>query len=119
MPYAVNDKVRLTAARGGWVGYISARVGSPTGAAAYVVRSITGSRDEGTVVAIEADIEESLTPAAFEVGDIVSLGWRSGEIESDNGDGTFTVVVSRDINPNIKVATRHRAPLWLLGAHNE
>ncbi len=118
MTYAINDKVRLAAARGAWVGFITGRASGPGAAPSWIVHSIRDSLDEGSCVAIEQDIDTVLDAPVYTVAQQVSLGFRTGTIITDHADGTFTVRVTRDINRNIRAVTDHRVPLWLIGINN-
>lgn len=118
--YAVNDKVRLTAARGGWDGYVSAILGGPGGGALYMVHSIKWSDpDEGQTLAAEGDIAQTLTPAVFEVGDTVTLYGRSGEVVTVHGDSTYSVRIDWTVNNHLTLSRIHRVPLWRIAQENE
>jgi len=115
--FDINDKVELTAARGGWEGYVATLFNAPDGGTMYEVVSPKGAF-EGRQIAIEADIAQGVTPASFAVGDIVIVGRQSGTIQTDNGDGTFDVEVSETLNKHLTVTRRHVVPLWKLATEN-
>lgn len=110
---AIGDRVRLTAARGGWSGYIASMRGGPAGEPLYEVRS-SGYYHEAMQWVQEADIEQELEAASFAEGDPVRVGRSAGHIETDHGDGTYTVVVYVEVNRHMTVERRHRVPAWWL-----
>jgi len=115
--FEVNDKVELTAARGGWQGYVATLYNAPDGGTMYEVVSPKGAF-EGRQIAIEADIAQEVTPASFDVGDTVIVGRHSGTIQTDNGDGTYDVEVSETLNRHLTVTRRHVVLLWILATEN-
>jgi len=119
MPYAVNDRVELTAARGGWDGYVSRVLNGPEGLPLYEVRSpARGDRDEGTQIVAEVDISQGLTAATFSAGDQVNVAGLGGVVQTDNADGTFTVAVEEVMNKHLTVTRNHVISLWQLAVQN-
>lgn len=116
---AVNDRVELTAARGGWDGYIARVLNGPEGQPMYEVASpARGDRDEGRQHVLPVDINQQLTAATFSVGDNVSIAGHPGTIQADNGDGTFDVEVEEVLNRHLTVTRTHVTPLWRLAVEN-
>lgn len=119
MPFAVNDRVELTAARGGWDGYVGRVLNGPGGGFLYEVHSpARGDRDEGIQIVAEVDINQTLTPATFSAGDQVNVADHGGVVQSDNADGTFTVDVDEVLNRHMTITRTHIVPLWLLAVEN-
>ena len=119
MPFAVNDRVELTAARGGWDGYVSRVLNGPEGVPLYEVRSpARGNRDEGTQIVAEVDINQALTAATFSAGDQVNVAGLGGVVQTDNADGTFTVDVDEVLNKHMTIKRTHIIPLWQLAVQN-
>jgi len=118
MQFAVNDKVRLTSARGGWDGYISQTAYGPGGVPFYEIWNPTRNRQDGTHQWVaEPDIDTSLTPASFSVGDQVVTAGRGGTIQSIDGD-LHTVDVVVQITKHLQVTRTHVVPLWNLAVEN-
>lgn len=116
--YSVNDKVRLTSARGGWEGFVSEVLSGPE--AYYHVHSPNwGDPDEGEAFVAESDIAAGpLTAPTFTVGDTVTLYGRSASITADNGDDTFDLTVDWTVNAHLELTRSHTVALWRLAIEN-
>jgi hypothetical protein len=115
--YPVGAKVTLTAARGGWTGFIFAQVGGPQ--PLYQIQSPNGGDPtEATQVVAESDIAAGpLTAPVFVVGQQVTLAGAGGEVAGDNADGTYQVriAVPRD---HYTITRVHTVPTWRLAVEN-
>lgn len=118
MTYAIGDKIRLTAARGGLTMFVSGLRGAPDGGLLYEVKG-EGFADwmQGQSVVAEADIAEGpLEPPVFKVGQAVQLAGRGGIITAVNGD-VYTVEV--ELVRQFYILTRqHTVPAWRLAIEN-
>jgi len=119
--YAVGDRVTLAAARGGYVGFVTALLGGPGGAPLYLVQSPnTGDLDEGTALVAEADIASG--PGAvptYTVGEAVTIYNAGGTVTADNGDDTYDVAVDWFPNRHLTLTRSHLAvPAWRLALEN-
>lgn len=117
--FQVNDRVELTAARGGWDGYVSRVLNAADGGPLYEVHSPErGNRSQGTQLVRPADVAGSLIATTFAVGDQVVVAGRGGAVVADNGDGTYEVDVDVTYNRHLTITRRHHVPLWLLATEN-
>jgi len=119
--YAVGDRVTLAAARGGYVGFVTALLGGPGGAPLYLVQSPnTGDLDEGTALVAEADIASG--PGAvptYTVGEAVTIYNAGGTVTADNGADTYDVAVDWFPNRHLTLTRSHLAvPAWRLALEN-
>ncbi len=119
--YAVGDRVTMAAARGGYVGFVTALLGGPGGAPLYLVQSPnTGDLDEGTALVAEADIASG--PGAvptYTVGEAVTIYNAGGTVTADNGDDTYDVAVDWFPNRHLTLTRSHLAvPAWRLALEN-
>lgn len=119
MQFAVNDKVRLTAARGSWEGYIAQTATGPGGVPQYEVRNPARGSDAGSHAWVsEHDINQQITAATFSVGESVVIGGHGGTVVADNADGTYDVEVDVTYNRHMTITQTFRPPLWLLAVEN-
>lgn len=117
--FEVNDRVELTAARGGWDGYVARVLTAADGGPLYEIRSPEqGNRAQGTQLVRAVDVAGGLTATTFAVGDQVAIAGRGGEVVADNGDGTYEVDVQVTYNRHLTLTRRHTVPLWLLAVEN-
>lgn len=119
--YAVGDRVTLGAARGGYVGFVTAILGGPGGGSLYLVQSPnSGDLDEGMALVAEADIASG--PGAvpvYAVGDAVTLYDAGGTVTADNGDDTYDVTIDWFPNQHLTLTRSHVAvPAWRLALEN-
>lgn len=115
--YAVNDKVLLSAALGGWEGYVSRVSGGPSGSPVYFVHPVRNGKDYRALDVPESQIDGGLDAPAFEVGATVSLSGKRGVIASIES-GSVAVDIRHDVNRNYRPTVRHVVPIWRLGIDN-
>lgn len=81
MPYAVNDLVTVTAALGGWSGYVAEIVGGPGAGLSYRVVPVYGTEpDVGERVCQEADIASSGVTPTWEADDPVVINGHAATV---------------------------------------
>ena len=117
--FDVGAKVRLSEARGGWVGFVTDVAGAPAGRRAYLVVSETPHNPrKGTVLADEIDVADGpLVIRSFVVGDQVFFAGRGGAIVADEAAG-FRVRMKIVLNPHMTITRDHIVPGWQLALDN-
>lgn len=119
--YAINDKVTLAAARGGWSGFVAGIVGGPGETFLYrIISPNMGNIEEGAQLVSENDIAAGpLTAPEFTDGQAISLYGMSGTITEVHGDGTFDVEVEHVQTNHLTLTRLHsRVPLWRIAIEN-
>ena len=117
--YSINDKVTLSAARGGWDGFVTEIINGPGTTYLYRVCSAdSGNLDEGNQLVSELDIAGLLDPPDFSLSQNISLYGRAGIITAVNGD-TFDIEVEWNPNEHMTLTRTHASvPLWRVAIEN-
>ena len=117
MPFAIGDKVRVAASRGGFAGFVFEILGGPGGKNLYrIINEAFDDPEKGGAIVAEADIVAGpLVKKVFAIGDAVSLAGRGGTITDIQGPA-YTVDIPSDgtkdwDNSRVHIVEQHQLDL--------